>query len=235
MSNNAQSGHPGYEQSSSDIRAMLPVFCTNGQIPSGYCSVSSNFSFSIRAGHGAKGDPWRNYMGKGKLEIGGMVIRISVQYRDSAECNIATDQAKLLHFSAPAFANVRLLLQIKNSWIPTVSVPKLLFCILWACHPKSFWDTLSQNYIKCFRHYSRWVFVSLNWDFFPVLTQISGRARDWRSTCHWQIFLSSINLVIFIDSSLCSFVRTWSWPWPRVSPPSVTAPWCEHLLCYGPS
>lgn len=148
---------------------------------SGYCSVSSNFSFSIRAGHGAKGDPWRNYMGKGKLEIGGMVIRISVQYRDSVECNIATDQAKLLHFSAPAFANVRLLLQIKNSWIPTVSVPKLLFCILRARHPKSFWDTLSQNYIKCFRHYSRWVFVSLNWDFFPVLTQISGRAWDWRS------------------------------------------------------
>ena len=99
MLNNAQSGHPGYEQSSSDIRAMLHVFCTNGQIPSGYCSVSSNFSFSIRAGHGAKGDPWRNYMGKGKLEIGGMVIRISVQYRDSAKCNIATDQAKLLHFS----------------------------------------------------------------------------------------------------------------------------------------
>ena len=94
---------------------MLHVFCTNGHIPSGYCAVSSNFSFSIRAGHGAKGDPWRNYMGKGKLEIGGMVIRISVQYRDSAECNIATDQAKLLHFSAPAFANVRLLLQIKNS------------------------------------------------------------------------------------------------------------------------
>ena len=101
---------------------MLHVFCTNGKNKtrlrdgnSGYCSVSSNFSFSIRAGHGAKGDPWRNYMGKGKLEIGGMVIRISVQYRDSVECNIATDQAKLLHFSAPAFANVRLLLQIKNS------------------------------------------------------------------------------------------------------------------------
>ena len=63
-------------------------------------AVSSHFSFSTRAGHGAKGDPWRNYMGKGKLEIGGMVIRISVQYRDAAECNIATDQAKLVHFSA---------------------------------------------------------------------------------------------------------------------------------------
>ena len=93
----------------------------------------------------------------------------------------------------PAFAkNVRLL-QIKNSWIPTVSVPKLLFCILWARHPKSFWDTLSQNYIKCFRHYSRWVFVSLNWDFFPVLTQISGRAWDWRSSL--QLSLENIFVI----------------------------------------
>ena len=104
----------------------------------------------------------------------------------------------------PAFAkNVRLL-QIKNSWIPTVSVLKLLFCILWARHPKSFWDTLSQNYIKCFRHYSRWVFVSLNWDFFPVLTQISGRARADAAlcSCHWKIFLSSINLWILLTESM---------------------------------
>ena len=89
----------GYEQSS-DIQTMLHVFCTNGHILSRYCCVQSFFIFHPRAGHGAKGDPWRNYMGKGKLEIGGMVIRISVQYRDAAECNIATDQAKLLHFSA---------------------------------------------------------------------------------------------------------------------------------------
>ena len=127
----------------------------------------------------------------------------------------------------PAFAkNVRLL-QIKNSWIPTVSVLKLLFCILWARHPKSFWDTLSQNYIKCFRHYSRWVFVSLNWDFFPVLTQSSGRARadavvSGKYSCHQSI-------CGFYWLSLCSFVRPW--PWPRVQ--SVTASLCQHLLCYG--
>ena len=139
--------------------------------------MSSNFSFSTRAGHGVKGDPWQNYMGKGKLEIGRMVIRISVQYRGAVECNIATDQAK----HSTIFAKVWFL-QIKNSWIPTVSVSNSLFCILRARHPKSFWDTLSQNYIKCFRHYSRWVFVSLNWDFFPVLTRISGRAWHWRSS-----------------------------------------------------
>lgn len=134
----------------------------------------------------------------------------------------------------PAFAkNVRLL-QIKNSWIPTVSVLKLLFCILWARHPKSFWDTLSQNYIKCFRHYSRWVFVSLNWDFFPVLTRISGEPGTDAAalcSCHWKIFLSSINLRILLTESMqfCPAVTLASCPECN----SVTASLCQHLLCYG--
>ena len=41
---------------------------------------TNNFSFFIENQRG-RGDPWQNYMGKGKLEIGRMVIRISVQYR----------------------------------------------------------------------------------------------------------------------------------------------------------
>ena len=155
--------------------------------------MSSNFSFSTRAGHGVKGDPWQNYMGKGKLEIGRMVIRISVQYRGAVECNIATDQAK----HSTIFAKVWFL-QIKNSWIPTVSVSNSLFCILRARHPKSFWDTLSQNYIKCFRHYSRWVFVSLNWDFFPVFTELG---EIWRSP-----ELSLVNIFV-INQSLDLLTR----------------------------
>ena len=104
---------------------MLHVFCTNGHILSRYCSVSSNFSFSIRAGHGAKGDPWRNYMGKGKLEIGGMVIRISVQYRDAAGCNIATDQAKLVHFSVRIARRTLVFFKLK--------IPEFQLCLFPNC------------------------------------------------------------------------------------------------------
>ena len=55
------------------------------------CIEQIIFHFSLRI-NGGRGDPWQNYMGKGKLEIGRMVIRISVQYRWAVNYNI-TDQA----------------------------------------------------------------------------------------------------------------------------------------------